>query len=103
MTSSKKVKAIYAELRAALGSEISMREAMETAAMLVDLSYQDPDADVSAYDAPIRTQMAVDTSFSDGGWRNLNREKCWSQDNHRPSGDHELRRNLKTFGLRIAA
>ncbi|XHC10693.1 hypothetical protein ABWH98_24725 [Labrenzia sp. ac12] len=97
-----KIRAIYAELRRALGKDISMREAMEAAAILVDLAHQDPDE--AFVDLPVRGgQLAVDTAFADGGWRLLCREQNWFQDNEAPYQATDIRRTLTEFGLEVAA
>lgn len=75
MRKSKAVKEIYAEIRRALGSDISAAEALKLAKSLVDV--------VDKADEPrfeLKTggvgfdQLTIDKVFADGGWKVMYRE-----------------------------
>jgi len=79
MLQSAKVKAIYRELRQAVGMKATASEVLACAASLVELfSLED---DMPAYDLRMGRQpfdmVPVDVALADGGWRTLSRE--WSQ------------------------
>jgi hypothetical protein len=101
-----KVRMVYQELRAVLGNELSAKEALETAALLVELF----DKDKAEFGAGILEQrptfdeLPVDVGLADGGWRVLSREKFIS---HAEFGGDEidLRKQIafKNYGLGVAA
>jgi hypothetical protein len=78
MTRSTQIREVYAELRHALGNQISAREALEAAASIVDLFLIDEEEQAPGFDLYVGgmpfCQWALDVAISDGGWRVLRYE-----------------------------
>ena len=101
-----KVRKVYRELRAVLGADISAKEALRSAAMLVDLY----ETDGAAHGANFREQrptfdeLPVDVAIADGGWRVMARETSIL---HAEFGGEEIdvrkQMNLRNYGLEMAA
>jgi len=101
-----KVRMVYQELRAVLGDELPAKEALQSAALLVELFDKD-DADFGASIQEQRAtfdELPVDVALADGGWRVLSREKSIL---HAEFGGEEIdvlkQMALKNYGLGIAA
>ena len=101
-----KIRLVYRELRTVLGDELSAKEALRSAALLVELFDKD-DADFGASTQEQRAtfdELPVDVALSDGGWRILSREKSIL---HAEFGGEEIdvrkQMALKNYGLGIAA
>jgi hypothetical protein len=101
-----KVRKVYHELRTTLGSELSELEALQTAAMLVELFEKDD----ALFGASINEQRAtfdelpLDVAMADGGWRVLSRERSIL---HAEFGGDDMdivgQMKIKNYGLGIAA
>lgn len=82
MARSRKVRAVFAELRRALGEEIPAGELLRLAAALVDASYsqvrKDEHRNLGA--RPTFDQVPLDEAFADGGWRIMETEPSWIVD-----------------------
>jgi hypothetical protein len=78
MSRPQQIREVFSELRAALGQRIAPGEALECAAMLVDLFAEDDDGmHFSLRTGGVPFEMrALDVAFADGGWRVLCQE--WS-------------------------
>jgi len=78
-TRSLKVRAVFAELRLALGKDIPAGELLQLAAALVDASYprKDNDGKPDVRARPATDQVPLDKAFADGGWRIMDAEPRW--------------------------
>ena len=78
MNKPQKVRAIYLELKAALGCSYPDSELLEAAAKTVEtlsrVTYSGPKASIAEHDRSFRS-LGVDTALADGGWRILSHEK----------------------------
>ena len=78
MNRPQKVKAIYLELKAALGSDISERELLEAAASVLDIHYAlsdtSPKASIAENNRSFES-LELYRAIDDGGWEIMNRER----------------------------
>jgi hypothetical protein len=101
-----KIRKIYRELRAVLGSELSAKEALRSAAMLVEL-YEGggPSHGANIHEQrPKFYELPVDEAISDGGWRvmageNLMLDAVFGEE------DIDIRKQMQrwNYGLEVAA
>jgi hypothetical protein len=103
-TRSIKVRAVFAELRRALGGEIPAGELLKLAAALVDVSHPQPRKDHyhgvgtrASFD-----QMPLDKAFADGGWRILESERSWVPETHREDDPKLAVANANRIKLELA-
>lgn len=69
MQRSKKLLLVYAEIRSALGSQVSAGEVLEIAERLVDLAnYRDVIDRCGTVDFSTPGSIPLDRAFDDGGW-----------------------------------
>ncbi len=106
MNRSSKVRAVYHELRIALGDQVSAKEALRSAARMVELF----DADDALFGASVREQRAnfdelpVDVAVADGGWRVLSKERgIINAEFGGEEMDIRTRTRLRNYGLELAA
>lgn len=82
MRKSEKVREVYAELKAVYGDEMTSREILECASLMIDATED------SLYEPAVPTHMGrvpfselpVHVVFEDWSWKVLNREILWEDD-----------------------
>lgn len=82
MRKSEKVRQIYAELKAVYGDEMSSREILECASLVVkatEESLYEPAMDSLTGRIPF-TELPVHVIFEDWSWKVLSREMLWEDD-----------------------
>ena len=82
MNRSKKLRRVYAELKSALGNDLSSQELLDCAAMMVDAS-EDSIFEPSLSSHTGRTpfsELPVNDVIENYGWKVMNRECFWEDD-----------------------
>ena len=100
------VRAIYHELRAAVGNEFPADELLKAASKLVELaSVEDRNAVASIREPrPTREELPVDRAIADGGWQLLSQgSNVINATFGGEESDAEKRTKLKEYGIGIAA
>lgn len=100
-----KIRMVYQELRAVLGDEFSAKEALQSAALLVEIAEKEADFGASTNGAPPTfDELPVDVALADGGWRILSRDKALRRAQFE---DEEVKVGkpitFETYGLGLAA
>jgi len=101
-----KIRAIYQELRVALGDQVPAGEILHAATKILELATEEkPGVVASTRDPrPTREELPVDEAISDGGWRLLSQE---SNIINATFGGEEFdvhkRAKLNEYGIGIAA
>jgi hypothetical protein len=101
-----KVRAIYHELRAAVGDEFPANELLQAAGKLVELaSVEDLEAVASIREPrPTREELPVDKAIADGGWLLLSQgSNIINATFGGEEIDAEKRMKLNEYGIGIAA
>lgn len=92
MNRSKKLRSVYAELKSALGDDLSSQELLDCAAMMVDASEDsiiEPSLSSHSGRLPF-SELPVNQVIENYGWKILNRECLWEDDYMPPQSNQQL-------------